>query len=71
MITHRNYYAMVAVVDRLEDFIARGLMLLYLRLAPLILEAARRRRGTFSNTRERRKDRRRTCERLASGGAVN
>jgi long-chain acyl-CoA synthetase len=34
MITHRNYYAMIAVVDELDDFILAGdVMLLYLPLA--------------------------------------
>src|SRR5919204_6463011 len=34
MITHRNYYAMIAVVDELDDFVMhRDTMLLYLPLA--------------------------------------
>jgi len=34
MIRHRNYYAMVAVIDRLDEFIVRGdVVLLYLPLA--------------------------------------
>jgi long-chain acyl-CoA synthetase len=34
MIRHRNYYAMAAIIDRLEDFVVKGdVMLLYLPLA--------------------------------------